>query len=75
MSTKPTDQETQAIIDMMSAVGGVIKELGSVPSGHLYAQLMGLLRLDVYEATIDTLVRLKLVRRDRNHMLTWIGGE
>lgn len=56
------------------AVAEAIRDLGSVPAGHAYAHLMGHMSLEVFNAIIDLLVRNGLVRRDPNHLLTWIGG-
>ncbi len=33
--------EAKAAIQVVMAVGDAIRELGSIPSGHLYAQLIG----------------------------------
>jgi hypothetical protein len=53
-------------------VGIAIRDLGSVPSGHLYAQLMGILTLDQYNAIIDALKSAKMVS-ESGYLLTWIG--
>ena len=58
---------------MAATVGDAIRELGSVPSGHLYARLMGHLSLEEFNEIISTLVRAGLVRRDANHLLVWAG--
>lgn len=58
--------------DLIS-VGECIRELGEVPSGHLYARLMGKLSLESYEAIIRQLVKADLVKRSNAHLLTWIG--
>ena len=70
MSSK---DEAKAAIEIIRAVADAIKELGSVPSGHLYARLMGKLSLTEYEQIIGFIVRTGLVRRDKSHLLTWIG--
>ncbi len=57
------------------AVADAIKELGQVPSGHLYARLMGKLSLDQYESLIRTLCNSGVIREDGNHLLHWIGGD
>jgi hypothetical protein len=54
------------------AVAEAIRELGSVPSGHLYAQLMDKMSLETYTAVIQVLKNTKLVE-EKNHLLTWIG--
>ena len=67
-------QSSQAVIAMAHAIAGVIRELGSVPSGHLYARLMGQLTLEQYQAIIDVLADAKLVSV-KNHLITWKGGK
>jgi hypothetical protein len=63
----------QAVIQVVRAVADAIKELGSVPSGHLYAQLMCRLELREYGRVIEILVDGGLVQKDASHLLTWIG--
>jgi hypothetical protein len=55
-----------------SVIAYTIRELGSIPSGHLYALLMGDMSLDTYNGLIDLLKRTHMVA-EKNHMLTWIG--
>lgn len=54
------------------AVAEVIRGAGSIPSGHLYAQVMGRMSLASYEAIIRGLKGAGLVS-ERAHMLTWTG--
>jgi hypothetical protein len=65
------DQE-KAAMQIVMAVGSAIKELHSVPSGYLYANLMGRMSLDTYNKVIDILVRSGSVQQS-NHVLTWVG--
>lgn len=46
--------------------------LGGVPSGHLYAHLMGTFTLAQYQSVIEVLKRADLVE-EKNHLLTWVG--
>lgn len=66
--------QLQAALQMAAAVAEAIRELGSVPNGHLYARLMGKLSLESYNSIIQTLVKAKLVE-NKNDLLTWIGPE
>ena len=68
-----SEAQLQARVLMARAVADAIRELGSVPSGHLYARLMGVLSLDAYEQIIGALISAGVVRRDGSHLLTWIG--
>lgn len=66
-----TAQE-KAALAIVLAVGEAIKDLGSVPSGHLYAQLMGRMSLETYNKVIGILVKTGAVKNE-NHLLTWVG--
>jgi len=68
MST-PTNAALQAALALTEA----IRELGSVPSGELYARVMNTFSIGSYENIIRALVNAKLVREDASHLLTWIG--
>ena len=70
MSTK---EQIIAAIKVIAAVGDVIRELGSVPAGHMYANLSGRMSLDTFNGIILKLVDAKLVHRERTHLLVWIG--
>lgn len=65
-------QQAQALIEATKALGDVIRELGSIPNGHLYAQVMDKLSLETYTALINLLKEARLVK-ESNHLLTWIG--
>lgn len=66
-----TAQE-KAALGIVLAIGETIKELGSVPNGHLYAQLMGRMSLETYNKVIALLVKTGAVKEE-NHLLTWVG--
>lgn len=57
---------------MEEAVSEAIRDLGSVPSGHLYARLISYMQLPTYNALIDSLKRQGLVS-EKAHLLTWVG--
>lgn len=67
-----TDRARVASLSIVQAVAEAIRELGSVPSGHLYAQLMGKLTLDQYTQIIDVLKGAGLVT-ESGHLLTWVA--
>jgi hypothetical protein len=56
----------------MKAVAEAIKEAGSIPSGHLYAQLMGKMSLGSYEKMIDAMRRMGVIKIE-NHLITYAG--
>lgn len=72
MTTPSTDQ-IMAAVRLTAAVGQAIRELGTVPSGHLYARLMNRLTLEEYDRLIDVLIRAGVVKRHASHLLEWVG--
>ena len=70
----PTAKEVTAVIQVVAALAESIRELGSVPSGVLYANVCGHLSMSMYERVIQTLKNAGLVS-ESGHVLTWIGGD
>ncbi len=70
MST--TAEQVTAGIRVAAVVGDTIRQLGSIPSGELYAQLMGHMNLDTYNKCIQVLKKAELVE-ESNHVLRWVG--
>jgi len=68
-----TTSDAIAVVRIAHAVAEAIRELGQVPSGHLYARLMGVMELHQFEQVIDLLIDARLVERDRSHLLRWVG--
>jgi hypothetical protein len=71
MKTKQEVNQTQAAVHMILAVADAIRELETVPEGHLYARLMGHMSLENFTKIIDTLVNAGLVTRESSHLLVW----
>ena len=67
------EQKIKAAVEIMKAVASAVKELGSIPSGHLYAQLIGKMSLDSYEKMTGALERMGVIRIDGNHLITYTG--
>jgi len=67
------EQKMKAAVEIMKAVASAVKDLGSIPSGHLYAQLMGRMSLDSYEKMTGVLQRMGIISIDRNHLVTYTG--
>jgi hypothetical protein len=76
-SGRPSDFRTQveSTFHVVAAVAECIRELRTVPSGHLYARLMSHLDVDAYQSVIATLVRAGLVREHPSHLLEWVGPQ
>lgn len=65
-------KQLAAQANVVAAIAEAIRELGSVPSGHFYAQVCGKLDLQSYDAVIALLKRAGLVS-EHNHVLSWTG--
>ena len=65
-------QQINTAIEAVAAIGRIIKDARRIPSGHLYAQLMGVLSLDKYESIITILVKGNLIKIE-SHELIWIA--
>ena len=72
VATQVTQNQKDAVMGIVLAVADVIRALGSVPSGHLYARLMGKISLDDYNAVIGALKTAGVVKEE-NFLLTWVG--
>jgi DNA-binding ferritin-like protein len=68
-----TNKQISAAFAVVAAMAEAIRELGTVPSGTLYAQVMGKLDIHQYESVIKTLVNTGLVEETSAHELRWIG--
>jgi len=73
MQTITLRAEAHASIRIVGAIADAVRELGSVPSGHLYAQLMGRMSLATYQSIISNIASTGLIRVDGNHLLVWTG--
>lgn len=71
----PTSSQILAGIRTVQAVAEAVRELGQVPAGTLYAQLMSAgVTLVGFEQIIGSLSRAGLVSR-RGDLLCWIGPQ
>ncbi|UOF83050.1 transcription factor E2F-4 dP-2/DNA ternarY [Caudoviricetes sp.] len=62
-----------AAIQVIKAIADSIKELGEVPSGHLYAMVAGHMDLTTYDKIINILIASNLIKREDSHLLVWVG--
>lgn len=65
-------QDIANYIDLVKTVADVIHNAGELPSGTLYAMLMGCMDLRSYNNVIGILKRTGLVQ-ERSFLLTWTG--
>lgn len=66
-------KQAKAALSAMIALTEAIRELGSVPSGHLYATVMGQMSLEVYESLLGRIVGTGLVEKQPSGLLVWRG--
>jgi hypothetical protein len=66
--------DIKTALGILTAVADAIRELSEVPSGHLYANLMGKLSLEQYQQIIGVLKSTGLVAESNDHLLTWLGS-
>jgi hypothetical protein len=69
-----TAQQAKAMIAAVQAIADCIRELGSVPSGHLYARVMSHVSLEAYNQIIRILKDAGVVTESA-HLLTWTGPQ
>lgn len=68
-----TKEQVVAAVQTVAALAEAIRELGEVPSGDLYANVMGHLSCESYQKAIDMLKRSGLVIETPAHLLRWVG--
>ena len=67
-----TAKQVSAAFQACAAVAEAIREAKEIPSGTLYAMLMGHMSLETYQGIIRTLKGAGLVA-ERAHLLSWCG--
>lgn len=60
------------MLNLILVTAEALRDLGSIPSGHLYARMMAHVTYGEYTAIIRTLRGAGLVD-ERHHELFWIG--
>jgi hypothetical protein len=76
MATGPSNTELrdqlESAFQALKALAEIIRHAGEVPSGELYARLMGKVTLDDYTRLVGTLKRTGLVTETPGHLLRWV---
>ncbi len=65
--------DMKAALLVAFAVAETIREAGEVPSGVVYAALVGRVTLAGYESLLRTLKNAGLIEETPAHLLRWIG--
>ena len=68
-----TTEEISAGLKTIQAIAGAIRELGEVPSGTLYANIMGRLTLEEYAKIIGILKNAGIAEETPASLLRWLG--
>ena len=67
-----TNEQLGGAVAILVVMAEAIRAAGSMPSGHLYALVLGRMTLADYEVAIGILKRARLVEESA-HVLTWTG--
>lgn len=71
--TTRLDGDKATVVKAIAAVAETIRELGQIPSGHLYAQVLGFMSFESYGKVIGVLKGAGLVEETPTHLLRWVG--
>lgn len=71
-ATPPPTTKQDAVTQVLGILAEAIKDLGSIPNGHLYAMVMSKLSFESYTGCISILKRQNLIS-ESHHLLTWVG--
>jgi hypothetical protein len=71
--TPPTKAQLNAALSVTFAVAEAVREAGEIPSGTLYAMLIGKVDYDGYQALLRTLTGAGLIEVLASHMIVWCG--
>jgi hypothetical protein len=69
---QPTKDQVRAVFDVLVTLTEVIRTKGEIPSGELYAAVMGKIDLRTYELILSKIKGSGLVV-EKNHLLVWVG--
>lgn len=71
-SPEEVKQAIRARIQICCALRDAIKDLGSIPSGHLYANVCSSIDLQTFTWAIEQMKAAGLIE-ERNHLLVFVG--
>lgn len=74
MKINEVDALVKTMREYTMLLADIIKLEGSIPSGHLYARMMGACRIEDFNMMIDCLKDVGLIKYHSNHLIEWIGG-
>ncbi len=68
-----TTKQINAGLEILKALADTIRQLRSVPSGELYARVMGHMDINAYDKALSILKGAGLIAESNAHMLTWVA--
>ncbi len=74
-TTSPTKAQMLSGVDAVLAVSEAIRQAHQLPSGVLYAHLLGIVSMEGYLMALGILKRAGLIEIGASHMIRWIGPE
>jgi hypothetical protein len=72
MNSATTTTQLVDAIQATAAIAEAIRTVGTIPSGHLYAQVLGRMTYETYTSVIALLKRAELVA-ETSSVLRWVG--
>lgn len=61
------------LLQLTHTIADTVREVGEMPSGHLYAAVMDQYDLNLYNTCVELLIRSNLIKRLPSHLLVWTG--
>ena len=69
-----TETERKNYVDAVTQIALAIRAKGKIPSGHLYASLMGTMGLVTYQGILETLKKAGLINVNASHEIIYMGN-
>lgn len=66
-------EKHKAALEFLMALADLIREVKTIPAGHLYAAVMGKMDAAAFDRALAVLVDAGLVQRQRSGLLVWKG--
>ncbi len=67
---RATANQLQAGLAALKAIADAVRELKQVPSGHIYAAVMGVMDINAYEKAVSMLCNAGVIRK-AGDLLVW----
>lgn len=75
MTESQLNQQVEAYLNACAAIAETVANAKEIPAGHIWAFICDKMSIDTFEHILGTLIKAKLVKRDKSHLLHWIGPE